>query len=158
MLERIPFNTLYPFVGKIISPSQFGFMKGRSTISQLTLYLDEIYKAYDKDDVFWLNLDFRKAFDCVKHSILLKKLGSFGVRGNLLRLLASYFTNREYCVKAESYLSSWASVSSSSTGIDFGPLLFLVFINDLPSAGVSNYYLFADDGKAMNNDLKTSQN
>ena len=123
VFERTLFKTLYPFVRKIISPRQFGFTKGRSTITQLILYLDEIYKAHDKDDVFCLYLDFRKAFDCVQHSILLNKSGRFEFGGNLLRLAASYLTNREQCVKAESCLSSWASVPSS-TEIDFGTIAF----------------------------------
>ena len=60
VFERVLFNTLYPFVRKLISPRHFGFMKGRSTITQLILNLDEIYKAHDKDDdVFCIYLDFR---------------------------------------------------------------------------------------------------
>ena len=70
-------------------------MKGRSTITQLLLYLAEIYKARDKDDdIFCLYLDFSKSFDCFQHSILLNKLGSFEIGGNLLRLLASHLKNR----------------------------------------------------------------
>ena len=83
---------------------------------------------------------------------------SFGIGGNLLRFLVSYLTNREQCVKVESCLSSWASISSGvPQGSILGPLLFLVFINDLP-AGVSSFYLFGDDGKALNDDLQTLQN
>ena len=69
VFERVLFNTLYPFVRKLISPRRFGFMKGRSTITQIILNLDEIYKAHDKDDdVFCIHVDFSKAFDCVQHS------------------------------------------------------------------------------------------
>ena len=89
----------------------------------------------------------------------IEKLRGFGIGGNSLRLLASYLTNREQCVKAESCLSSWASVSSGvPQGSILIPLLFLEFIKDLTSAGVSSFYLFADNGKALNNDLQILQN
>ena len=68
VFERIIFNALYPFVRNRISPRQFVFMKGRSTITQIILNLDETYNAHDKDaDVFCLYLDFNKAFDCVQY-------------------------------------------------------------------------------------------
>ena len=86
-------------------------MNGRATITQLILYLEEIHKAYDKDDdVICIYLDFSRVFDSVQQSILLNKMGSLGVGENFLRLLASYSTNREHSVNAESCLSSWASV------------------------------------------------
>ena len=129
VFEQIIFNALYPFVRKRISPRQFGFMKGRSTITQHILYLDKTYKANDKDDdVFCLYLDFSNTFDCVQHSILQNKLRSFGFGGNLLRLLVSYLTHREQCAEAENCLSSWASVSSGvPQGSVFGTIAFYSF-------------------------------
>ena len=72
-------------------------------------------------------------------------------------LLASVFTYREQRVKAENCLSSWASASSGVPQDSIlGPLYFLVFINDLHSASVSSFHLFADDVKALKNTYKTT--
>ena len=90
--------------------------------------------------------------------MLLNKLRSFGIGGNLLRSLASYLTNRAVCQGWKLFIFMGFRFKRSSTGLILGPLLFLVIINDLPSAGVSSFYLFADDGKALNDDLQTLQN
>ena len=91
-------------------------------------------------------LDLAKAFDSVSHEILLRKLQHYGVRGKALELFRSYLSSRSQFVKLNSVKSSLAGIEFGvPQGSILGPLLFLIFINDLPNA--SNFYikLFADD-------------
>ena len=92
-------------------------------------------------------VDLEKAFDTVNHSILLKKMEHYGVRGVVHQWFASYLSNREQFVSVNGHNSSLKRVSCGvPQGSVLGPLLFLIYINDLPNATKSlSFFLFADD-------------
>ena len=114
----------------------------------LILLLDNLNTALDKGEyAVGIFLDFQKAFDTVDHHILLKKLEHYGIRGVPLTWFTSYLSNREQYVMYDGALSSKKVISCGvPQGSILGPLLFLLYINDL--AGVSKLFLtilFADD-------------
>ena len=92
--------------------------------------------------------DFSKAFDSVPHARLLLKLQAYGINGQLLKWFESFLTGRRQCVKINSASSSWTQVSSGvPQGSVLGPLLFVLYINELPSLVSSQLLMFADDIK-----------
>jgi hypothetical protein len=151
VMERCLFNYLYPFIAPFLHDMQHGFMKHRSCTTQLLKCYHSIGRILDEGgqiDVIYL--DFSKAFDSVPHNYLLFKLETlYGISGVVLDWFRNYLSDRVQRVVIEGEESAWAHVTSGvPQGSILGPLLFLLFINDMPRAVVSSFIaLFADDSK-----------
>lgn len=150
VMERAIFNLVFPLIKDQIYHLQHGFIKGRSTITQLLSVFHEISSILDNaGQVDMIYLDFSKAFDSVSHKLLFHKLQSFGFHSHLLNWFHAYLTGRNQRVIVEGIHSDWLPVLSGvPQGSILGPMLFLLYINDMPSV-VQNaaLALFADDSK-----------
>ena len=132
---------------QIISPHQHGFQRGLSCETQLITVIHEwasVLNVHGQVDVVFL--DFAKAFDSVPHERLLLKAAYYGIRNKANIWLRSFLTGRSQRVVINGSASSWSSVVSGvPQGTVLGPILFLMFINDLPKNITSGIKLFADD-------------
>lgn len=132
----------------LFNTAQFGFRAARSTGDAVGRLLGGIVEGFEKGNISSaLLFDLKKAFDCVTHDILLCKLERYGVRGIVLQLLASYLSDRRQYVCVGTDRSGVSPVKFGvPQGSILGPLLFIVYINDLPSyIKAGRMTLFADD-------------
>ena len=132
-----------------LSTDQHGFRARRSCTTQLLEAMEDWTKMLENGDpVDALYLDFRKAFDSVPHERLLTKLDACGVSGNILDWIRSFLTDRQQRVVVRGSSSPWSPVTSGvPQGSVLGPTLFILYINDMPSAVSSSVKIFADDTK-----------
>lgn len=152
ILESIIYNKIISFIRPLISQKQFGFLKKSSCLMQLLTSFNQVYTAVDdKKDCEVIFLDFRKAFDSVPHQELLWKLWYMGITGPLWFWFRNYLTEREHFVSIDGKASELLPVISGvPQGSILGPLLFLIYVNDLPAAiSYSSIYMFADDTKLI---------
>ena len=128
--------------------NQFGFRKSHGTNHAIIYLVEKVSKALDTGQfVIGVFLDLRKAFDTVNHDILIKKLESYGIRGNILNWLKSYLSNRTQYVHYNGYDSDKKTVTHGVPQSSIlGPLLFILYINDFSrSSDLLFSILFADD-------------
>ena len=133
-----------------ISHCQFSFVCNRSTLQQLLQYLDFLHTSFhNSQQVDSIYLDIRKAFNSVSHSKVLGKLWTCGLTESLWHFFKCYLTDRKQRVIVDGEVSCWLPVTSGvPQGSILGLLLFIIYINDLPTAlNFSIPYLFADDTK-----------
>ena len=145
------FNSIYHHLinNNLISTKQSGFIKEDSTTNQLLSITNMIHNAFDCDipkEVRSVYLDISKAFDKVWHDGLIYKLKQNGIQGKLLQLIENFLSNRVQRTSINGKLSSWKPiVAGVPQGSVLGPVLFLVFINDLIHGMKSDARIFADD-------------
>ena len=175
LLERIMYNRVYSHLinHQLLYERQFGFQKNCSAEYAILQLTKEIYESFDENKfTLGVFIDLSKAFDTVNHKILLKKLTYFGIKGVYLDWFKSYLRNRKQFI---SYNDKSSSILDITCGVPqgsiLGPLLFLLYVNDLQKASnIVKPIMFADDTNilfsdkhitslfsTMNNELKNIQ-
>ena len=149
ILERIVFKHVYNLIrdNNLLSPDQSGFQTGDSTCNQLSFLYHTFCQALDqKKDVRVIFCDISKAFDRVWHEGLIHKLKTFGIHGNLLKWFKNYLSDRHQKVIIRGQSSEAGLIKAGvPQGSVLGPLLFLIYINDITQVTRSKMKLFADD-------------
>ena len=149
IFEKIIASRMTSFIDKhkLLVQNQYGFRKHYSTELAVTEVHNKLLQNFEeKKHTCAIFLDLAKAFDSVDHGILLNKLEKLGIRGLGLSLLKSYLTGRLHYVKTNDAVSEMKVLNIGvPQGSVLGPLLFLIFINDLPNATKFSVTLFADD-------------
>ena len=151
IFEKLMYKQLSNYLNcnNILYIHQYGFQEGYSTDHALITVTNYIYKAFnDKEQAIAVSIDLKKAFDTIDHSILLRKLSHYGIKNNSLSWFASYLQNRHQKVKFKNNVFSDYGIMKCGVpqGSTLGPLLFLLYLNDLPFVSkVLTFVLFADD-------------
>lgn len=151
MLERTIRDSIVEHMeqNKLFSIHQHGFRKGHSCVTQLIEVLDQWTEYLDhSENVDTVFLDFKKAFDTVPHQRLLLKLKGYKIEGKVIDWIESFLKDRTQRVVVNGEQSEWSNVASGiPQGSVLGPVLFLIYINDLPDTVNNIVKLFADDTK-----------
>jgi hypothetical protein len=163
VIEKVIYNSIYDYfeTNNLFAPEQMGFRKGKTINMAIFKLMHVILTNIDKRiPVSALYMDMSKAFDFVDHRILLDKLHKYGVRGNVHDLIHSYLSNRKQltqinriCVQTKTESTYSSKIQQIHYGVPqgsvLGPLLFIIYINDLPKAIEYPTVLFADDSTIL---------
>ena len=149
--EKILRDDILAFVENKISPHQHGFVKGKSCLTNMLETMDYVMDLLEQGiPVDLLYFDFKKAFDTVPHNRLLLKLECLGISGKVLDVIKDFLEDRTFRVSVQGKFSSLKNILSGiPQGSILGPLLFILFINDLPDCLKSTVKIFADDLKLI---------
>ncbi|XP_065680617.1 uncharacterized protein LOC124817085 [Hydra vulgaris] len=132
-------------------PEQTGFVPNKSCTTNLIETIDTItFETAKGKPLCVIYLDFAKAFDKVEHKRLLTKIKAYGITGKIYNWIESFLANRNQRVAISNTVSEWVSVTSGvPQGSILGPMLFLLFINDLPEVVLNTFKMYADDSKII---------
>ena len=165
ILERLVFNRCISFLNKhiILFENQFGFRLKHSTNMSVIKLVDKIVNAANNNEMTTgIFLDLSKAFDTIKHDILVDKMAHYGFRGIALDWFKSYLTNRKQFVEYNNRKSTIRLINSGMPqGSILGPIGFIIYVNDIPNSVPNlSLILFADDSSAFTShkDLSTLNN
>ena len=156
IFEKLIHSRLYEFMKDKLHTNQFGFQKGHSTAHAITSLHEHLVNNIERHKVSaLLFLDLKSAFDTVNPEILIQKLEHYGVRGKMLLVLSSYLHDRKQYVKGDVFESIVLSVLIGvPQGSVLGPLLFIIYINDIVNCSKLFAVLFADDAALVASDEK----
>ena len=149
VMETVLYNKIIDFVRPMITNCQFGFLSNRSSITQLLACYSKVIQALDEKhsmDILYLDITLT-----LSHITILYKIWRIGITGKLWNWLKAYLDGRKHCVYFQgSQSASLSVISGVPQGSVLGPLLFLIYVNDIPAAiNYSSTYLFADNAKLL---------
>ena len=150
ILERIMYNRVYNYLNdnNFFFRKQFGFRKGHSTDHALIKLTDSMYDHFNQNKyTLGVSRDISKAFDTVDHTILIDKINSYGIKNNSFKWFSSYLSNRTQFIQAGAIKTfSLDIICGGPQGSILGPLLFIIYVNDLCiSSKIFEPMIFADD-------------
>jgi hypothetical protein len=151
ILERLMYNKLISFLNRnnILFRHQYGFRSKHSTVHPILHLLNHCAESSNKPDPDYtlaILCDLSKAFDVISHEILLRKLNYYGIRGNVNSWFESYLSHRKQFVELDNHKSASKSiVCGVPQGSILGPLLYLIYVNDIGNSCEGNILSFADD-------------
>ena len=152
-MERLIYNKLFDFLVRyeILFKSQFGFRKGHSTTHATLDFVKTVEDVLEKGEyAVGIFCDLSKAFDTINHDILLSKLEHYGIRGNALGWFHSYLLGRKQYVEYNGCTSETLPITTGvPQGSILGPLLFIIYMNDLPDSTKLKTVMFADDSNFL---------
>lgn len=157
VIEKLLVNRIVNFIEQhnIMYTHQYGFRKGMSTLSATCDLTEDIYDSLDKREIVGaLFIDLKKAFDTIDHALLLEKIEVYGIRGVAKALICSYLSDRlNYVSIGDSRSTKQPMLYGVPQGSNLGPILFLLFINDLAKLPLcGKLRLFADDTSVFYHD------